>query len=137
MPVPNPYVSTELSGANYNANNDFLEGRTRRLTIVARSAAYTLALTDEGDATLHPSADTSARTFTIPGNASVAFPIGATHTFINQTGAGVVTIAIGGGDTLRLAGAGTTGSRTLAAGGMATAIKIAATEWMIDGSGLS
>jgi hypothetical protein len=47
-----------------------------------------------------------------------------------------VTIAINS-DTLVLAGAGTTGSRTLAANGMATALKIASTTWIISGSGLT
>jgi hypothetical protein len=102
----------------------------------SQSAAYTLALTDSGEHILHPSADTTARTFTIPANSSVSFPIGTAVTFINQNGAGVVTIAITT-DTMRLAGAGTTGSRTLAANGVATAIKITSTEWIISGVGLT
>ena len=102
----------------------------------SRSAAYTLALTDSGKHIFHPSADTTARTFTIPANSSVAFPIGTAITFINQNGAGVVTIAITT-DTMRLSPAGTTGSRTLAANGSATAIKVTATEWLISGSGLT
>jgi hypothetical protein len=40
-------------------------------------------------------------------------------------------------DTMRLAGAGTTGSRTLAANGIATALKITSTEWIINGTGLT
>jgi hypothetical protein len=40
-------------------------------------------------------------------------------------------------DTMRLAGPGTTGSRTLAAHGIATAVKVAATEWYISGNGLT
>jgi hypothetical protein len=102
----------------------------------SQSAAYTLVLADANKHILHPSADTTARTFTIPANASIAFPIGTAVTFVNQNGAGVVTIAITS-DTMRLAGAGTTGSRTLAANGMATALKITATEWIISGTGLT
>lgn len=102
----------------------------------SQNVAYTLVLGDAGKHILHPTADTTARTFTIPANASVAYPIGTALTFINQSGAGVLTIAITT-DTMRLAGAGTTGSRTLAANGIATAIKIAATEWIISGTGLS
>jgi hypothetical protein len=102
----------------------------------SQSAAYTLVLADSGKHILHPSADTTARTFTIPANASVAFPIGTAVTFVNQNSAGVVTIAITS-DTMRLAGAGTTGSRTLAANGVATAIKLTATEWIISGVGLT
>jgi hypothetical protein len=66
----------------------------------------------------------------------VAFPIGTAVTFINQNGAGVITIAITS-DTMRLAGAGTTGNRTLAANGIATAIKVTSTEWIISGTGLT
>jgi hypothetical protein len=98
--------------------------------------AYTLVLTDSGKQIFHPSADTTARTFTIPANSSVAFPIGTAVTFINQNGAGVITIQITT-DTMRLAGAGTTGNRTLAANGVATAIKITSTEWIISGTGLT
>lgn len=103
----------------------------------SQSAAYTCVLTDAGKHILHPAADTTARTYTIPANASVAYPIGTAITFVNQNGTGgVVTIAITT-DTMRLAGAGTTGSRTLARNGVATAIKITATEWLVSGSGLT
>jgi len=102
----------------------------------SQSAAYTLVLSDSGKHIYHPSADTTARTWTIPANSSVAFPIGTAITFVNDTSAGTITISITS-DTLVLAGTGTTGSRTLAASGMATAIKITSTRWMISGSGLT
>lgn len=102
----------------------------------SQSVAYTLVLADAQKHILHPSADTTARTFTIPANGSVAYPIGTTLTFINQNAAGVLTIAITT-DTMRLAGAGTTGSRTLAANGIATAVKVTATEWIVNGTGLT
>lgn len=102
----------------------------------SKSAAYTLVLADAGKHILHPSADTTARIFTIPANASVAFPIGTAVTFVNQASGGVITIAITT-DTMRLAGAGTTGSRTLAANGVATAVKLTATEWIISGTSLT
>ncbi len=105
----------------------------------SQSGDYTLVLSDGGKQIYHPSADTTARTWTIPANSgggSVAFPIGTTITFVNDTSAGVITIAITT-DTLVLAGAGTTGSRTLAASGMATAIKKTSTSWMITGAGLT
>lgn len=102
----------------------------------SQSTAYTTVLADAGKAIFHPSADTSARTWTIDSNANVAYPTGTVLTFINQVSAGVITIAITS-DTLTLAGAGTTGSRTLAANGMATAIKMTSTTWLISGSGLT
>ena len=102
----------------------------------SQSTAYTLVLGDSGKHILHPSADTTARTFTIPANASVAFPVGTAITFINQDSAGELTIDITT-DTMRLAGDGTTGSRTLAANGIATCVKITSTEWIISGNGLT
>lgn len=103
---------------------------------VSQSANYTLILSDQGKHILHPAADTTARTFTIPANSSVAFPIGTAITFVNQNGAGVITIAITT-DTMRLGGAGTTGNRTLGANGVATALKITSTEWIISGTNLT
>ena len=102
----------------------------------SQSAAYTLVLADAGQHIYHPSADTTARIWTIPANATVAFPIGTAVTFVNDTGAGAITISITS-DTLVLAGSGGTGSRTLAANGIATAIKVAATRWMISGVNLT
>jgi hypothetical protein len=101
----------------------------------SKSAAYTTVMSDAGKHILHPAADTNARTFTIDSNANVAYPIGTTLTFINETSQ-VVTIAITS-DTLVLAGTGTTGSRSLAQYGMATAVKITSTKWYINGNGLT
>lgn len=101
-----------------------------------KGTAYTLVLSDSGKQILHPSADTIARVYTIPANASVPYPIGTAITFVNQSGAGVLTLSITT-DTMRLAGAGTTGSRTLAANGVATAIKLTSTEWIISGTNLT
>jgi hypothetical protein len=109
---------------------------TRGVPQNSQSTDYTLVIEDAGKHILHPSADTTARTFTIPANGTVAFAVGTVVTFINQNGAGVVTIAITT-DTMRLAGAGTTGSRTLAANGIATAIKLTSTEWIISGTNLT
>lgn len=108
----------------------------REIPQVIKNTAYTAVLADSGKHLLHPSADTTARTFTIPSNAAVPFPVGTALTFVNQVSAGVLTISITA-DVMRLAGAGTTGSRALAANGVATAIKITATDWLINGSGLT
>jgi len=100
----------------------------------SQSAAYTTVLADMGGHILHPTADNNARTFTIDSNANVAYPVGTAITFVNQIN--TVTIAITS-DTMTLAGTSSTGSRTLAANGVATAIKVASTAWYISGSGLS
>jgi hypothetical protein len=94
---------------------------------------YTLALSDNGKHIY--GTNTSAKTVTIPANSSVAFPIGAAVTFINGP-TGVMSIAITT-DTMILANSPTTGTRTLAVSGVATAVKIAATTWIISGTGLA
>lgn len=107
----------------------------RNVPVNSQSAAYTLVLADSGKVILHPAGDANARTFTIPANSSVAYPVGTAITFINMTSQ-VVTIAITT-DTMYLSSAGTTGSRSLAQYGSATAIKITSTNWIISGSGLT
>ena len=101
----------------------------------SQSAAYTLVLADAGKHIFHPSSDANARTFTIPANSSVAYPIGTAITFINMTSQ-VLTIAITT-DTMYLSSGGATGSRSLAQYGSATAIKMTSTTWLISGSGLT
>lgn len=100
----------------------------------SQSANYTLVLGDRGKQIFHPSSDANSRTFTIPANASVAFPIGSTVTFINAS-ANSCTIAITT-DTLRKAGTGTTGSVTLPQHAVATITKVTTTEWYISGNGI-
>jgi hypothetical protein len=104
------------------------------IPVNSQSAAYGLLATDAGKSIVHPISDNNARTFTIPDNGTVPFPVGTTITFINMIN--TVTIAITT-DTMYLAGAGTTGSRTLAAYGMATAVKVTSTSWIISGNGLT
>lgn len=100
-----------------------------------QSAAYTAVEADAGKIIFHPSTDANARTFTIPANASVAYALGTVLTFINMTSQ-VVTISITS-DTMYQAGTGSTGSRSLAQYGIATAVKMTSTTWLISGNGLT
>lgn len=101
----------------------------------SQSSNYTLVLSDANKHILHPSGGGTGDTFTIPANASVAFPIGTVVTFVNAD-SNSVSIAITT-DTLTLAGTTSTGTRTLAQNGIANALKITATIWLISGVGLS
>jgi hypothetical protein len=103
---------------------------------IPQSATATTATLAIGDAGKHIYVTTNSQTITIPANATVAYPIGTTIGFIAGPSATTVTIAIAS-DTMYLGGTGTTGSRTLAAYGMATAVKVAATTWFISGNGLT
>ena len=101
-----------------------------------QSATNTSATLAIGDSGKHIYVNTASQTMTIPANGTVAYPIGTTLTFIAGPSATTVSIAITT-DTMYLAGTGTTGTRTLAAHGMATAVKVAATTWYINGTGLT
>lgn len=100
----------------------------------SQSTAYQLVLTDAGKHIYHPDADTTARTFTIPANSSVAFPIGTVICIQNGNGAGVITLAITT-DTLRWQAS--TGSRSIAANGTATLLKVTSTVWRLTGDGIT
>jgi len=131
-----PALGTPASGVLSSCTVDGTDAiGFRNIPINSQSAAYALVLTDSGKCILHPSTDANARTFTIPANSSVAYAVGTAIAFINMTSQ-AVTISITT-DTMYLSSAGTTGSRTLAQYGSATAIKITSTNWVISGSGLS
>jgi hypothetical protein len=130
------YAASNQGGDTWQDEKILMEVLIGQSPVRSFSAATAPALTDRGYILLHPSSDTTARTVTIPANGSVAFPVGSTFTIINQVSGGVITIAITT-DTLTWLPAGTTGSRTLAANGMATCIKITSTNWVITGVGLT
>jgi hypothetical protein len=101
----------------------------------SQSANYGLVADDAGKHVLHPNGAGAGDTFTIPANATIAYPIGTVLTFVNRD-SNSLSIAITS-DTMILAGTTTTGARTLSQNGIATAIKVEATTWLISGTGLS
>ena len=110
-------------------------GQTKIVPLTAPATGYTMVLADAGKTIAHLiSVDTTARTYTIDSNSNVAYLTGTTITFVNQTA--ILSLAITS-DTMYLAGTTTTGTRSLAAGGVATAIKVQPTVWYISGSGIS
>jgi hypothetical protein len=120
LTIPDDAATTEVGYLNIPQNS--------------QTADYTAVIADRGKHLYHPTSDDNPRTFTIPANASVAFAIGTAITFINDQN--TLTIAITS-DTLVWADDGSTGSRTLAENGMATAIKVTSTRWIISGTGLT
>ncbi len=103
-----------------------------------QNSTYATVMSDRGKHIYHGSA--SAHTHTI-NDATVNYPVGSALTFINQVGGGVLTIALQTtAANLIWANGGSTGNRSLAAAGMATAVKIIAGSpgtWLISGMGLS
>jgi hypothetical protein len=123
-----PTAATSLQGTGLDSNAVGFRTVPQNL----QSTSYVTVAADSGK---HLFTSTGSITFTIAANASVAYPIGTAITFVN-TNASSITIAINS-DTMTLAGGTNTGSRTLAQNGVATALKIGATSWLISGSGLT
>jgi hypothetical protein len=99
-----------------------------------QSTNYQFALSDRGKGVYTL---TSGITFTIPANASVAFPIGSVIVVTNDSG-GNISIAITT-DTLAWmqGGASSGGTRTVALASIVTLQKVGATRWTISGNGIS
>jgi ferric-dicitrate binding protein FerR (iron transport regulator) len=106
----------------------------RNVPVNSQSAAYTLVLADSGKVILHPSSDANARTFTIPANSSVAYPIG-TKLNVAQFGAGTTTISAvtPGTTTIVSAGATVAAPYTRVQYSAATCIKTGTDTWFVLG----
>jgi hypothetical protein len=89
---------------------------------------YTAVLGDDGDLVTFD--NTSAISFTIPPNSSVAFGIG-TQINVMQLNTGQVTITAGAGVTLRSAGSRVKTNGQFA---VATCVKIATDTWVLVGN---
>jgi hypothetical protein len=130
-----PVLGTPSSGTLSSCTVDGTDAVGFRNTpINSQDEAYETVLADSGKTILHPVDDDNARIFTIPANSSVAYPVGTVISFVNLQN--TVTIEITS-DTMYLANDGDTGDRTLAEYGMASAMKVASTTWIISGSGLT
>lgn len=92
-----------------------------------QGSAITLALSDAGKRVANTTGG-----WVIPANSSVAFPVD-TVIVIHNDSASTQTLSITT-DTLTLAGTATTGSRTVAANGLATITKITSTKWLVSGN---
>lgn len=122
------------SGASLTPNGGIITANSVAQTQNQQAANYTFVLADANEQIYHTSG--TAHTFTIPANSSVAYPIGTVLTLINEVGGGVATVAITT-DTLLWSPTGTTGSRSVAATGIAAIVKVTSTSWIITGSGVS
>ena len=132
-----PLLGTPTSGVMSNCTVDGTNAvGFRNIPFNSQSAAYTTVLADAGKTIYHPATDATTRTFTIDSNATVPYPIGTAITFINMTSQ-VVTIAITTDTLYQSSSSGTTGSRSLAQYGSATAIKMTTTTWLISGTNLT
>lgn len=115
-----------LSAASYNGLTAFTIGSDQ-------TADYTPVLNDQYQA-LIPMNKATAVNFTIPTNASVAYPVGTVLTVLNK-GAGAVTIkAVTAGTTTVLSAGATAAQPTLAQYKTAACIKTATDTWYVVGA---
>lgn len=135
--------STTTSVGNLTLNNCTVGNATSDSASVAgfvgipqnsQNGNYNVVLADAGKHIYHP-AGQAAATYTLPANTNVAFTVGTTISFVNLS-ANAATIAVTT-DTMYLASTGSTGSRTLAQYGVATAVKVTSTSWIISGTALT
>ncbi len=102
-----------------------------------QSGNYTIILADSGKAIVHPAAGGAGDTYTVDSVANQAWPDGACVTIDNRDLTNSVAVAVTT-QTLRLGGTTTTGTRTVAAGGIGT-LRFASAEgeWVISGAGVT
>jgi hypothetical protein len=134
-----PILGTPTSGTLSGCTVDGTDSvGFRNIPQNAQTGNYTMVLADSGKHIYHASG-AGAALYTIPAASSVAYPLGTAITFINLS-ATSITIGITT-DTMYLSSAGTTGTRTLAQFGSATAIKVSGVSsagiWVISGSGIT
>jgi hypothetical protein len=124
------YSKLSLAGSIVNADISSAaaidQSKIADTTIDAKSASYTLVLTDKNK--LIEVSNASATTLTIPADNSVNFPTGASIAVL-QTGAGQVTIAGAAGVTVNA----TPGLKLRAQWASATLVKRAANTWVALG----
>lgn len=115
-----------LSATNMNGLTSFTVGSDQ-------TADYTPVIADQYQA-LIPMNKATAVNFTIPTNASVAYPVGTVLTVLNK-GAGAVTIkAVTSGTTTVLSGGAVAAQPTLAQYKTAACIKTATDTWYVVGA---
>ena len=109
-------------------DTDFAERMSPQTT---DDTALTFTMAHAGRTIYHSSA--TPRTYTIPANSSVAYPIGTVIKIVNGPGAGAITLAITTDTLQRLDGVAGTGSRTIGASSAVYIEKLSATVWGVAG----
>jgi hypothetical protein len=125
-------TTVDVSTAQTLTNKTLTDPKINLAFNADSGSGYTAVLTDNGKVVTMSNG--SGNTFSIPTNASVAFPIG-TQINVLQIGAGQTTIqAVTSGTTSILSTAGTAAEPKIRARyGMATCIKAATDTWYVVG----
>jgi hypothetical protein len=125
-------VTADLTTAQTLTNKTLTDPKINLALNAQTGTTYTFVLTDNGK--LVTASNGSAQTYSIPTNASVAFPTG-TQINIIQIGAGQVTInaVTSGTTTIASTGATATAPKLRAQYSSATCIKVATDTWYVVG----
>lgn len=125
-------TTADLTTAQTLTNKTLTDPKINLALNAQTGTTYTFVLTDNGR--LVTASNASAQTYSIPTNASVAFPIG-TQINIIQIGAGQVTInaVTSGTTTISSTGATATAPKLRAQYSSATCIKAATDLWYVIG----
>jgi hypothetical protein len=125
-------VTADLTTAQTLTNKTLTDPKINLALNAQTGTTYTFVLTDNGK--LVTASNGSAQTYSIPTNASVAYPTG-TQINIIQIGAGQVTInaVTSGTTTIASTGATATAPKLRAQYSSATCIKVATDTWYVVG----
>lgn len=118
-------VKIVSDGTNYQIDNLI---RSRK--VITDATALTFSLAHQMKKLLH--SETTARVWTIPANASVAFPIGTEIDIVNR--GGTLTLSCVSDTLSRADGVPGTGTRTIASSSVCTLSKVSTTVWMLSGA---
>ncbi len=128
---------TAKGRAKYNAATGNITGNTNGFTIGYRDVpqvSWSNATMALADASKHYYTSTGGVTLTVPSNANVAFPIGATIAFYNRSSANC-TIAPQASVNIFVVGNSTitpTANRTITSNGGGTLTKVDTNTWMLS-----
>lgn len=125
--------TVDISDGNWLINGVAPSVTQTTIPQITTASSYTFVSGDAGKHLYYTTSTTA--TITIPANSSVAYATGTILNIVSGSGAGQLTISCS--DTLLFANQGFTGTRYLSAPGIATALKVASTTWLISGAGLS
>lgn len=131
--APGAVPALVLTSAGLILDINSRELGTKEIPQNAQTGGYQLANSDRGG---HVYCTGGASAVIIPQNATVPMPVGSAITVVND-GSGARALSAAAGVTLKWAGSGTVGSRTLGIGGVATLIKVATDTWFVSGAGIS
>lgn len=104
------------------------------IPVNVQAGTYTTVLSDQGGRITNPSTATGTSTFTLGGIAGVGYPGDTAISFVNLGTAALVLVAA---DTMTLANSTSTGARSLARNGIATAVVVGTGAWLASGAGLT